>query len=477
VKVKTARDYAPSDWRRLVVISDRLERFLDRRGYQVVTTPILEHTDLFLRKSGGELAAQMYSFIDPSGRNVSLRPEFTSSVVRQFIDGTLKGPLPQRWQYCGTVFRYEGRGQDEPDASHGLEFQQLGAELLGVSGEAADAEVLATAVQGLTTLGVTGHKLRIGHMGVVNDMLDRLGLSERARVFIVNSFADLRSGAAGVNAVRGRATDLRLLGEEGTRTLTELARRMPPEDAEGMVEGFLAQGVAGIAGQRTPEEVFRRYLKKLKETGVPEIVDAAIRFSAELVALAGPADRVRPKLGALVKKFGIADDVLAPIDRLLKALGCYDLKGVPVILDLGMARGIAYYTGVVFDIDHARVKGRPGLGGGGRYDGLVRALGSKQDLPALGFAYSVDRIAQVLPPEYGEDEMDGAVRVLVTAQETHLDQAVSTAERLRAQGIPAELDLSNRNDADVAKYAQQRGIQTVMRVGADGGVSETSIKR
>lgn len=473
--MKTARDYTPSDWRRLVVISDRLRLFLDRRGYQVVSTPILEHTDLFLRKSGGELAAQMYSFVDPAGRNVSLRPEFTSSVVRQYIDGSLKGPMPQRWQYCGTVFRYERVGQEPGDMPAGLEFQQLGAELLGASGEAADAEVLATAVQGMTALGVRGHKLRIGHMGVVNDMLDRLGLSERARVFVVNSFADLRVGAAGVEAVRERATELRLLGEENTRALADLARRMSPEDAEGMVEGFLAQGVAGIAGQRTPEEVFRRYLKKLREAGVPEIVDAAIRMCAELVAMSGPSDRVRPKLGALVQKYGIAEDVLAPVDRLLKALGYYDLKDVPVVLDLGMARGIAYYTGVVFDIDHAKVKGRPSLGGGGRYDGLVRALSGKQDLPALGFAYSVDRISQVLPPEFGEDEPQGAVRVLVTAQETHLDQAVATAERLRAQGIPAELDLSNRKDADVARYAEQRGIHTVMRVGADGGVTETTI--
>ena len=473
--MKTARDYSPADWRRLVVISNRLERFLDRRGYQVVSTPILEHTDLFLRKSGGELAAQMYSFVDPSGRSVSLRPEFTSSVVRQYIDGDLKGPIPQRWQYYGTVFRFEPVGLEGGVGPTGLEFQQQGAELLGASGEAADAEVLATSVQGLTALGVRGHKLRIGHLGVVNDMLDRLGLSERARVFVVNSFSDLRLGEIGVSAVRDRATELRLLGEESTRALTELARRMAPEDAEGMVEGFLAQGVAGIAGQRTPEEVFRRYLKKLKEAGVPEIVDAAIRFSAELVNTSGPAERVRPRLGVLVARYGIDEGVLAPVDRLLKALSLYDMKDVPVVLDMGMARGIAYYTGMVFDLDHPKVKERPSLGGGGRYDGLVRALGAKRDLPALGFAYALDQVSRVLPADFGEDEQTGAIRVLVTAQEADLDQAVSTAERLRAQGIPAELDLSHRKDAEVARYAEQRGIHTVMRVGADGGVTETTL--
>ena len=470
--MKTARDYSPALWRRLVIIRDRLERFLDRRGYQVVATPIIESTDLFLRKSGGELAAQLYSFTDPSGRRVSLRPEFTSSVVRQFVDGTLKGPMPQRLQYCGTIFRYEGVGDDNTPGN--LEFQQLGAELLGAANEAADAEVLATAVQSLSTLGVEGHRLRIGHMGVVNAMLDGLGLSERARVFIVNSLDDLRAGEAGMEIVRARATELGLLGSERTHTLTKLAREMPANEAEGMVEGFLAQAVDGITGQRTPEEVFRRYLKKLREAGVPEIVDKALRFSAELVAISGPADIVRKKLGALIKQYELDARVLLPIDKLLAALGQYDLKGVPVVLDLGMARGIAYYTGVVFDIDHPKIKGRPGLGGGGRYDGLVRALGGKQDIPALGFAFALERISELLPATYAEDEQDGSVRVLVTAQESSIDQAVATAERLRAQGIPAELDLSSRNDADAAKYAQQKGIHTVMRVGLDGGVSETA---
>ena len=469
--MKTAREYSPALWRRLDIIRGRLQRFLDRRGYDVLATPILESTELFLRKSGGELAARMYSFTDPSGRPVSLRPEFTSSVVRSYIDGNLKGPLPQRWQYSGTVFRYEGT-QDEPA---GLEFQQQGAELLGVEDATADAEILAIAAQGLTALGVKGHQLRIGHMGVVNAMLDGLGLSERARVFILGNFGTLRAGPEGMAQVRARATDLGLLGTQNPRSLTQLARRMDADDAESMVEGFLAQGVTGLTGQRTPEEVFKRYLKKLREAGVPEIIEKSLKFSADLVNSAGPADKARPKIGALVEKYGLGAGVLTPIDRVLSALSQYDLKGVPVVLDLGMARGIAYYTGVVFGIDHTRVKEQPSLGGGGRYDGLVRAIGGKKDLPALGFAYTLERVSELLPADFGWDEDEGAVRVLVTSHPAQREQAVATAERLRAQGIPAELDLSQRNDAEAAKYAQQRGIQTVMRVGPDGGVAETTV--
>ncbi|MCH7654541.1 MAG: histidine--tRNA ligase family protein [Chloroflexi bacterium] len=467
------RDYSPARWRRLVTIRERLERFLDRRGYQTVTTPILESTDLFLRKSGGELAARMYSFVDPSGRRVSLRPEFTSSVVQGIVDGALKGPMPQRWQYCGPVFRYEGEAAD--GSGGGSEFQQLGAELVGAGGAVADAEVIALAAQGLTALGVKGHRLRIGHIGVVNALLDALGLSERARVFVLGSFEELASGPQGLDAVRARALEMGLLPSEGNRRITQLARRMAPEDAEDMVEGFLGQGIDGITGQRTPEEIFRRYLKKLREAGVPEIVERSLRFSQELVALSGPAGRVLPKLRKLLDRYGLDAGLLAPVDDLLAALAPYDLKGVPVVLDFGMARGIAYYTGVVFDIEHTRVKSAPWLGGGGRYDGLVTALGGRRDVPALGFAYAVERIADLLPAGFGADEMGGQQRVLVVQQEGSAEQAVALAERLRAQGIPAELELSGRSDAEVAKLAQARGIQTVMRVGQDGKVAEKNV--
>ncbi|MEX2431219.1 MAG: HisS family protein [Dehalococcoidia bacterium] len=467
--MKTARDYSPASWRRVITIRERLERFLGRRGYDAIATPVLENTDLFLRKSGGELAARMYSFTDPSGRRVSLRPEFTSSVVRAFVEGGLKGPLPLRLQYAGTVFRYEG-----PDVGS-LEFQQLGAELIGVAGEFADAEVLALAVQGLTALGVTGHRLRIGHVGVVNAMLDALGLSERARVFVLNSFGHLRNGDEGVAEVRARAHQLGLLDEGEGRRLARLARGMEASQAEEMVEGFLERGVTGLTGQRTPEEIYRRYLKKLREGGIPEIVEKALTFSRELVALTGAADKVRGSMGALVAQYGLPESVLAPLDKLLAALALYDLKGVPVVLDLGMARGLAYYTGMAFDIDHPLVNRAPGLGGGGRYDGLVKALGSTEDVPALGFAYAVEPVLELLPPEFGEDEHPYATRVLVTAQEIGIQQAVTTAERLRAQGIPAELDLQSHSDMEAAKYAKQRGISTVMRVGADGGVNEREV--
>ena len=250
---------------------------------------------------------------------------------------------------------------------------------------------------------------------------------------------------------------------------------MPAEDASAMVHGFIGDGMDGAVGQRTTEDILRRYLKKLRDVGAPDVFDRALSLSVELAGIAGAPRTTRGKLSKLAAKFSVPASVLQPVDDVLAALSRYDLRGVPVILDLAAARGIAYYTGAVFDVEHSRIKGLPSLGGGGRYDGLVGALGGKKPTAAMGFAFALDRISELLPADFAADENGGQTRVLVTAQETAFEEAVATAERLRAQGIPAELDLESKSDAEAAKYARQRGIQTIMRVGQDGRVAEQFI--
>ena len=468
-RLSGTRDLAPQDWRRLSVVQQRLETFLDRRGYEPVSTPTLETTDLFLRKSGGELAARMYSFVDPSGRRVSLRPEFTSSVVRAYVEGTLETQLPLRFRYGGSVFRYS------PDEPGPREFLQFGAELLGAGRTAADAEVLAFAVQGLSALGITGHRLRIGHLGVVNAMLEALRLSERARVFLLGSLPALRQGADGREQVRRRAAELGLLRGDSRRDLSGLAQRLEVGDAQEMVEGFLAEAVTSTIGQRTPEEVFLRYLRKLRETEDPARMQRAMEFAAALAGTSGQPKQTVSRLQRLLTKYDLPNDLLQPVQELLQELEAYELKGVPLVLDLGLARGIAYYTGMVFEIEHPKIKGAPSLGGGGRYDGLVKALGGSNDVPALGYAYALDRVSELLPDDFGNNEPQLSTRVLVVAAEATMQQAVATAERLRTQGIPAELDIVSKTEAEAARYAKRRGITTVMRIGRDGTASENEL--
>ena len=102
----------PQDfWLRKRNLQDRLVQLIGSYGYRYLETPILESTELFLRKSGGELASRMYSFTDAGSDSVSLRPEFTSPIVRHYLEHAEEISLPARWQYAGPVFRYDEGGQ------------------------------------------------------------------------------------------------------------------------------------------------------------------------------------------------------------------------------------------------------------------------------------------------------------------------------------------------------------------------------
>lgn len=445
-------------------INARLKKFFERRGYEPFSTSMLERTDLYLKKSGGELASRMYSFTDPSGVEVSMRPEFTSSVVKNYVAGLLRGPIPQRWTYSGSVFRYD------PGSSG--EFQQIGAELLGAGNSDADAEIVGMASQSLSTIGIRGHKVRIGHMGVIAAMLESLGLSKRACVFLLRNISQLPAYGGGLAQLRENAARLGLLSSGNNSDLARIAREMPPEDAIQMVQGFIGEGMNGALGQRTPEEIVARYLEKLREEGQAEFFDTAVELCIKLVAAAGPPLVARKKLSKLAKTYAISENVFAPLDSFFESLSHYDMKNVPLILDLASTRGIAYYTGIIFDIESSRIKNGRSIGGGGRYDGLVEALGGKRSTPAMGFALNLDQVVSLLPRDFDLDFEETPTKILVTAQETSFGEAVATAERLRAQGFFVEIDLQSNDDQSAAKYARQRNIQTVMRVGQDGQVSE-----
>ena len=107
--------------------SEAVRVFLEELGYDLIDTPILEDAELFVRKSGGELTRQMFTFTDLGGHRITLRPEFTSSVIRHFIEKSEDISLPVRWQYSGPVFRYQPGNKVLY-----RQFNQVGSELIGV---------------------------------------------------------------------------------------------------------------------------------------------------------------------------------------------------------------------------------------------------------------------------------------------------------------------------------------------------------
>jgi histidyl-tRNA synthetase len=133
-------------------------------NYREIRTPILEETQLFARGVGAEtdiVTKEMYTFEDRDGSSLTLRPEATASVMRAYIEHRLdQQPGIQKLYYVGPMFRRE-----RPQKGRYRQFFQIGAEAIGSTSAAVDAEVIEMVVEILRRAGLSGFQLLINSVG------------------------------------------------------------------------------------------------------------------------------------------------------------------------------------------------------------------------------------------------------------------------------------------------------------------------
>ena len=377
-------------WKRSDDVLVSLRSHLGARGYQPIDTPLLEETELFVRKAGGDLAGRLYNFTDPGGTPVSLRPEFTSSVIRHFVDNEATLTLPVRWQYSGPVFRYAPAEQ----ASY-RQFTQSGAELVGAGGDDADVEIVSLAVSGLQRLGIDSFRLRIGHLGVLHSLLDAFGLSEPAKLFIIGNMSALGEGVVDVDGLMKHAGEVGLLSGSVNLGLglESALESMSTESAEEFIHGVLRESMPEPMGRRTTDHIIARLLSKVRQANCPQEFERALRLASRFSGMNGEPNTTLQSARQAAANSGVDATPLDCLESLLERVSDMGIAESRVDLDMGMARGISYYTGLIFELvgdDGAA------LGGGGRYDDLVQALGGSDGVPAMGFAYNVNTLLDVL---------------------------------------------------------------------------------
>ncbi|MQF99152.1 MAG: hypothetical protein FI729_06520 [SAR202 cluster bacterium] len=386
------KDESPDELRARIELQDSIVSQLTDQEYLSIDTPIVQPAELFLRKSGGELASRMYTFDDPSGNKVSLRPEFTASVIRYCIEHLSDLNLPVKIQYSGPVFRYDEKkiyGQ----------FNQIGAEILGSSNTMLDAESVLLASSCLLNVGLYSHNMRIvlGDVGVLQAIFSGMGLSQRAQTFMISGLLKLKNGTTDINLLKNEAISLGLIKSVGHSDENQLLEQdIYDENVLGIIEDLFRDSLSNVFGARSAEDILTRYIYKLRRGDSGNTIDQALEFISNLSRIHGPVKETLPKLQLLITKYDLDKDLLQPVEKILNAIysSADPMTADSLILDLGLVRGIAYYTGMVFEI--LDVNSDLILCGGGRYDGLIKALGAEEDVPAMGFAYNVESMVKSL---------------------------------------------------------------------------------
>ena len=165
------KDILPLDAARKRGMENELARLFLSWGYQEVVTPTFEYYET-LRASAPETADDStFRFFDRSGRMLALRPDMTTPIARVAVMRMREQPLPLRLFYLANVFR-----QEETQAGRQCEFYQAGVELLGAGGVAADAEVVALAVEALLAAGLSDFQVCLGQVDFISGIMAEAGL-------------------------------------------------------------------------------------------------------------------------------------------------------------------------------------------------------------------------------------------------------------------------------------------------------------
>ncbi len=377
------RDFTPRDCAVRNYLFSVWRDVAHRYGFTEYEAPIVESTELYLKKSGGELTTQLFRFEDQGGRDITLRPELTASLARIVGANQRDFAKPLKWFEIGPCFRYE-----KPQKGRGREFIQFNADIIGEAAASADAELISLAIDTM------------------------IGLGFQKGDFVI------------------RASDRESwLSFCAANHISEPAEFLPLIDR----------------------------LEKLK----PEVLD-------EQLAAFGVT---RAQVDAFVNNPENASAAFKEIQQNLDARGLGDF----LELDLTIVRGLAYYTGAVFEIFDMK-KSMRAVAGGGRYDGLLATLSNgAADLPATGFAMG-DMVIRNFIEETPNAKMEmeawmarnpACDTYVVIADESQRGNALGVIAQLRSAGISTDFPMSQLNVGKQFKKAEQSGARFALVIGAE----------
>ena len=426
-RLKGFRDIAAADVLARDRMIARIREVYETYGFSPLETPALEYVDClgkFLPEAD-QPDGGIFAMKDEDDEWIALRYDLTAPLSR-YVAMNRDLPTPFRRYQVGPVYRVE-----KPGPGRFREFYQFDFDSVGTGAMVADAECCMVMCDTLEALGISrgDYVVRVNDRKVLNGVLEAVG-----------GGAPLPDGVA-LNILRC-VDKLDRVGLEGVRLLLGPGRK---DESGAFVKG--AQLTA------TQIDIVVGYL------GIP---------SGPRVAICDALERLVSQ--SAVGREGVAE--LREIDAVLSA-GGYDADRV--VFDPTVVRGLAYYTGPVFEgvltfdiVDEEGVTRQFGsVFGGGRYDDLVERF-TGQKVPAVGASIGVDRLLSALRTLGKVDEGASTAPVLVTRLDKNLTgEYLRLVQTLRAAGIKSELYVGKQGIGKQFKYASDTGKTVALVMGED----------
>ncbi|WP_186397244.1 histidine--tRNA ligase [Stappia sp. TSB10GB4] len=449
-------DRSAADIRATEAMLAKIREVYERYGFDPVETPAFEYTDClgkFLPDTDRPNAG-VFSVQDDDEQWMSLRYDLTAPLARHVAENINEIQLPFRSYRAGWVFRNE-----KPGPGRFRQFMQFDADSVGAPGVQADAEMCMMMADTMEALGIDRGKyvIRVNNRKVLDGILEAGGVIDSEQKLAVLRAIDKldKFGEEGVALLLGEGR------KDESGDFTKGAGLDSAQIQKVLTAVFINKIAIDYASDETASEA--------EKSSVNNPPDAKGYLSNRLLchALLVNADEGGIPLEGYQELSQIAD--------LVDAAG-YGPDRIKI--DPSVVRGLEYYTGPVYEAEllfpvtneKGEVVQFGSVGGGGRYDGLVKRF-TGRDVPATGFSIGVSRLMSALKnlKKLQADEVVAPVLVTVMDGDTEsLARYQKMTQELRAAGIRAEMYQGNwKKFGNQLKYADRRGCPLAIIQGGD----------
>lgn len=405
------RDLLPESMIARQRLIDTVRGIYEIYGFSPLDTPAIEYLDVLSGSAGQEAQQAIFRVTNPEKEDLGLRFDLTvplSRVVSQHSGIS----FPFRRYQVAQVWR-----ADKPDPGRFRQFTQFDLDAIGAPCGRADVEIIAAICDSLSAIDAGPYLVRFSSREILNLLLRRAGIRQE------------------------RAADV-------FRVLDKLDKI-----GLGKVKLELTSGYTDSSGDR------------IRGVGLSAF---QVEVIEEFLSVGGETrSEVLRKLGALFSSVPDSTEQLNVIDGISSSLDALGYHSDRVALDVSIARGLAYYTGPVFE---AVLLDAPRFGsvfGGGRYDNLVSRFGGPP-IPATGASMGVDRLLAAMEHLGRVRPVKTAAQVLVSVMdETLAGQCMRVAFDLRRAGIRTEIQVAPGKLGKQLKRANRLGIPYVVLIGSN----------
>jgi len=342
--------------------SEHIIKVFKKDGFVLSEPDVLLDSDYIIQRSGENFRKLMLTFEDDTGKSICLRPDLTiASCIKYLKDNSKKN---SKIFYSGQAYRRTNSIRDK------VINDQLGIEILGSKNKSIDdLKILKTILNSIKKIKIKNTSIKVGDVSLFQNLVDSLKIPERWKMRLKRHFwrpqyfEDLLKRLETNSDVDPAAVDL------DKKRFSEMKNLDQNNE---------------IANRKI-SEILYRFDRKIKDPRSFLENKKIAKIIREFLKINCSIDKLEKTLKRFVKKNKLNNNVFKNLST-IKNLSKTNTK---TIFSTNFGRDIEYYTGIVFEIYNSSKKE---IARGGRYDGLLKNLGSKKNISAVGAAINLNNI-------------------------------------------------------------------------------------